>query len=71
MPPITVGYFMESQLTVAPQENKGLETLPAEKPAKTLKSTHIHSEPLWKRNLGKTLRPKKIGEVARAKGGRY
>lgn len=67
----TVGYFMTTKQTVPSQEGpeQGLTT-PEKRPGMP-KVPHNYSEPLWKRNLAKTVKQKKIGEVSRAKGGRY
>lgn len=54
-----------------PQEGAGPAIFTPEKRPMTPKLPHNYSEPLWKRNLGKTVKQKKIGEVSRAKGGRY
>lgn len=67
----TVGYFMTPKQTDRPQENLELAPPKPEKRPTTPKLPHNYSEPLWKRNLGKTVKQKKIGEVSRAKGGRY
>ena len=66
-----VGYYMTPNQTDRPQESLAEKPLTPEKSPVTPKVPHNYSEPLWKRNLGKSVRQKKIGEVARAKGGRY
>jgi hypothetical protein len=67
----TVGYFMTQKLPVRPQENLEHDLLTSEERPKNLRIAHNQFEPNWKRNLAKTVKPKKIGEVSRAKGSRY
>ena len=67
----TIGYFMTQKLPVQPKENLEHNLLTSEERPKNLKIAHNHFEPNWKRNLGKIVKPKKIGEVSRAKGGRH
>jgi hypothetical protein len=67
----TIGYFMTQKLPVKSQENLEKDILTPEERPKNLKIAHNHFEPNWKRNLAKTVKPKKIGEVSRAKGGRH
>lgn len=62
---------MTEKLPVRHEEPIKQNLLPSEDQPKVKKTPQNYSEPLWKRNLGKTVRQKKIGEVARAKGGRY
>lgn len=62
---------MTPKLPVQPLESMKQDLLTSEERPKTLKLPQNHFEPLWKRNLGKTVKQKKIGEVSRAKGGRY
>lgn len=62
---------MTQKLPVQPVESLEHELLPSEERPKILKIPQNHFEPIWKRNLAKTVKPKKIGEVSRAKGGRY
>ena len=66
-----VGYFMTPNQTNRPLESLAEKLPTPEKSPVTPKVPHNYSEPLWKRNLGKTVRHKKIGNVERAKGGRY
>ena len=67
----TLGYFMTQQLPVRAQENLDHNLLTSEERPKTPKIPQNHFEPLWKRNLAKTVKPRKIGEVSRAKGSRH
>ena len=67
----TVGYFMTQKLPVRPQQNLEHDLLTSEERPKILKIPQNHFEPIWKRNLAKTVKPKKIGEVSRAKGSRH
>ena len=67
----TVGYFMTQKLPVRPQENLEHDLLASEERPKNLKIPQNHFEPNWKRNLAKTVKPKKIGEVSRVKGSRH
>ncbi len=62
---------MTTKLTVPAQEGLEQDLSSPEKLPKTLKLQQNQSEPLWKRNLSKTVKPKKIGGVSRAKGGRH
>lgn len=62
---------MTTKLPVPPQENLEHVPLTSEEKPKAQKLPQNHFEPAWKRNLSKTVKQKKIGEVARAKGGRY
>lgn len=67
----TVGYFMTQKLPVQPLESSKHDLLTSEERPKALKIPQNHFEPTWKRNLAKTVKQKKIGEVSRAKGSRY
>jgi hypothetical protein len=67
----TVGYFMTQKLPVRPQENLEHDLLTAGERPKNLRTPQNHFEPIWKRNLSKTVKPKKIGEVSRVKGSRH
>ncbi len=67
----TVGYFMTTKLTVPLQEGIEQDLTSPDKRPRILKVPHNPSEPLWKRNLAKTVKTKKIGEISRAKGGRH
>ena len=62
---------MTQKLPARPQENLEQDLLTSEERPKNLRIAHNHFEPNWKRNLAKTVKPKKIGEVSRAKGSRY
>jgi hypothetical protein len=62
---------MTQKLPVRPLESIEHDVLTSEERPKILKIPQNHFEPFWKRNQTKTVRQKKIGEVSRAKGGRY
>ena len=62
---------MTQKLPVKPQEKLEQDLITSEERPKNLRIAHNQFEPNWKRNLAKTVKPKKIGEVSRAKGSRY